>query len=69
MVSCGYETTAVIDGFGSMKGFLAMVRGTFSSYRDDGALKLLNESTPSGSATLVKIAAVADKPVMEETNV
>jgi hypothetical protein len=43
MVSCGYETTAVIDGFGSLKGFLAMVRGTFSSYRDPHAQKLLND--------------------------
>jgi hypothetical protein len=43
MVSCGYEPTAVIDGFGSLKGFWGMVRGTFSSYKDDHALKLLNE--------------------------
>ena len=27
MVSCGYEPTAVIDGFWSLKGFLGMVTG------------------------------------------
>ena len=46
MVSCGYETTAVIDGFGSMRGFIGMVRGTFSKYPDPHALKLLNEVVP-----------------------
>jgi hypothetical protein len=66
MVSCGYETTAVIDGFGSMKGFLAMVRGNFSKYRDEGALKLLNEAAPHAPATLVQIAEPAD--ALEETN-
>jgi MoaA/NifB/PqqE/SkfB family radical SAM enzyme len=34
MVSCGYEPTAVMDGFGSLKGFWGMVRGSFRSYRD-----------------------------------
>jgi hopanoid biosynthesis associated radical SAM protein HpnH len=67
MVSCGYETTAVIDGFASLKGFLAMVRGNFGSYRDAGALKLLNEPVQHGPATLVKIAAGAEAPVLEET--
>jgi hypothetical protein len=67
MVSCGYETTAVIDGFGSVKGFLAMVRGTFSSYRDPHALKLLNEPVPQSSATLVQIEQPARTP--EETTV
>ncbi len=50
MVSCGYEPTAVIDGFGSLKGFWAMVRGTFSLYKDEHALKLLNEPAPHGPA-------------------
>jgi hypothetical protein len=67
MVSCGYETTAVIDGFGSVKGFLAMVRGNFGMYPDEGALKLLNEPAPHGPATLVKIAVGAEAPVLEET--
>jgi hypothetical protein len=70
MVSCGYETTAVIDGFGSMKGFLAMVRGTFSSYRDPHAQKLLNDFASQQAAphkSLVQIAEPA--PVLEETRV
>jgi hypothetical protein len=43
-----------------------MVKGTFSMYKDKHALKLLNESAPHGSATLVQIA----KPehALEETN-
>ena len=62
MVSCGYETSAVMDGFGSLKGFLAMVRGTFSKYPDPEALKLLNEPAPQ-----VQIEQTA--PIPEETNV
>jgi hopanoid biosynthesis associated radical SAM protein HpnH len=44
MVSCGYETSAVVDGFGSWKGFLAMACGTFNKYPDPEALKLLDEA-------------------------
>jgi hypothetical protein len=57
MVSCGYEAPAVIDGFGSLKGFLGMVRGTFSKYPDQHALNLLNEPAPHGPAPLVQIAS------------
>ncbi len=55
MVSCGYEPTAVIDGFGSLKGFWAMVNGSFSLYPDQHALNLLNEPMPHGPSSLVKI--------------
>lgn len=55
MVSCGYEPTAVMDGFGSLKGFWGMIRGTFSTYKDEGALRLLNEPAPHGASTLVQI--------------
>lgn len=55
MVSCGYEPTAVIDGFGSLKGFWGMIKGTFSLYPDEHALKLLNEPAPQGHAPLVQI--------------
>ncbi len=66
MVSCGYETSAVVDGFGSWKGFLAMVRGTFSKYPDPEALKLLNEAAPQNHATPAPI----EEPdhTLEETN-
>jgi len=56
MVSCGYETTAVIDGFGSLKGFLAMARGNFRLYPDRHALKLLDQAAPHGPSKLVQIA-------------
>ena len=43
MVHSGYEATAVHDQFGSMKGFLATVRGQFARYPDAEALRLLDE--------------------------
>jgi hypothetical protein len=66
MVSCGYEPSAVIDGFGSLSGFWGMVKGTFSLYKDDHALKLLNEPAPHGPATLVQIEQ--PERVLEGTN-
>jgi hopanoid biosynthesis associated radical SAM protein HpnH len=66
MVSCGYEPTAVIDGFNSMSGFWAMVKGTFSLYKDKHALKLLHEPAPHGPATLVQIGKPERE--LEETN-
>ena len=55
MVSCGYEPSAVMDGFGSLSGFWAMVRGTFRTYKDQHALNLLNEPMPHGPSSLVQI--------------
>jgi hypothetical protein len=66
MVSCGYEPSAVIEGFGTLSGFWGMIRGTFSSYRDKHALKLLNEPAPHGPATLVHIEN--SSRTLEETN-
>ena len=44
MVHSGYEASAVHATFSSWRGFLATVRATLSSsYKDEGALKLLNE--------------------------
>jgi hypothetical protein len=63
MVSCGYETSAVMDGFGSLKGFLAMVRGTFSKYPDPEALKLLAEAgLQQDAAQSVATPATAAEP-------
>jgi hypothetical protein len=64
-VSCGYEAPAVIDGFTTLKGFFAMVRGNFSRYQDDHALKLLNEPMPHGPASLVQIEKPSSE--LEET--
>ena len=44
MVHSGYEASAVHDTFGSLRGFWATVRATFSAaYKDDEALAMLNE--------------------------
>jgi hopanoid biosynthesis associated radical SAM protein HpnH len=44
MVHSGYEASAVNYTFSSLRGLLATARATlFTSYKDDGALKLLNE--------------------------
>jgi hopanoid biosynthesis associated radical SAM protein HpnH len=44
MVHSGYEASAVHATFSSLRGFLATVRATLStSYRDEDALKMLNE--------------------------
>ena len=43
-----------------------MVRGTFSMYRDEHALKLLNEPMPHGRVPLVQIADHAHS--LEETS-
>lgn len=44
MVHSGYEASAVNDTFGSLSGFLATVRATFSTkYEDDEALRMLRE--------------------------
>ena len=46
MVHSGYEASAVDYGFGSLRGFLAMVRASFSkTYADEGARRLLDEPT------------------------
>jgi hopanoid biosynthesis associated radical SAM protein HpnH len=46
MVHSGYEASAVDDGFGSLRGFLAMVRASLfnNGYNDEGALRLLDEA-------------------------
>jgi hopanoid biosynthesis associated radical SAM protein HpnH len=71
MVSCGYEPSAVMEGFGTLKGFWGMARGNFNSYREPHELKLLDETAPQAQANLVKIAASVEKtdPVLEETRV
>ncbi len=46
MVHSGYEASAVNDTFGSLKGFLATVRATFSTeYKDAEAAAMLQEHT------------------------
>jgi hopanoid biosynthesis associated radical SAM protein HpnH len=62
MVHSGYEASAVNDTFGSLRGFLATVRATFSTaYKDDEALAMLNETAHPVHAynPLVQIAEPA----------
>jgi hypothetical protein len=69
MVHSGYEASAVNDTFGSLKGFLATVRATFSTgYKDDEAAAMLKEPTHPVHTfnPLVQIGHSADK--LEETH-
>jgi hopanoid biosynthesis associated radical SAM protein HpnH len=66
MVSCGYEATAVIDGFTSLKSFIALVCGNFRLYRDKHARKLLDQApAPHRTQALVQIEKPAE--ILEET--
>src|SRR5882672_5706211 len=65
MVHSGYEASAVNATFSSLGGFLATVKATlFSSYRDEAALKMLDE--PEAPVhPLVQISAPSDS--LQET--
>jgi hopanoid biosynthesis associated radical SAM protein HpnH len=67
MVHSGYEASAVNDTFGSLEGFFATVKGTlFTRYRDEGALRLLDEIEEQGQqAPLVQISNASE--ALEET--
>jgi hopanoid biosynthesis associated radical SAM protein HpnH len=67
MVHSGYEASAVNDTFGSLNGFVATVKGTlFHRYRDEGALRLLDEPVEHGQQTpLVQIGNATE--TFEET--
>jgi len=56
----------VNDTFGSLSGFLATVKATFSRYPDAGALRLLDEPV-APAHPLVQIAAPSES--LEETRV
>ena len=57
MVHSGYEASGVNYTFGSMKGLLETAKAIFfDGYKDDGAMKLLNEWKPAHPAPLVQIA-------------
>jgi hopanoid biosynthesis associated radical SAM protein HpnH len=68
MVHSGYEASAVNDTFSSWRGFMATIKATlFTAYKDEGALKLLNEPVrPVHSYNpLVQISETSDQ--LEET--
>ncbi|MGO9777137.1 MAG: adenosyl-hopene transferase HpnH [Terracidiphilus sp.] len=66
MVSCGYETPAVIEGFTTLKGFIAMARGNFRKYPNANAMKVFNDAAPRSHAALVQIAE--REAMLEETH-
>jgi hypothetical protein len=67
MVHSGYEASAVNAVYSSLGGFLATVKATlFTSYRDEEALRLLDEPT-APVHPLVQIATPSES--MHETRV
>ncbi|HEY0794499.1 MAG TPA: adenosyl-hopene transferase HpnH [Acidisarcina sp.] len=68
MVSCGYEASAINDGFGSWRGFVAMAKASlFSKYEDRGALDLLNQPVQKGNLPLVQIGTSQDRALEGST--
>jgi hypothetical protein len=67
MVSCGYEATAVADGFSSWKGFFAMARGTFSLYKDKAAEKLLERPAKHMHPAQPLVTIEEPETALEET--
>jgi hopanoid biosynthesis associated radical SAM protein HpnH len=69
MVHSGYEASSVDDGFGSLRGFFAMVKASVFSgtYKDEEALQMLNETTrPVHSYN--PLVQIAESPAhLEET--
>jgi hypothetical protein len=64
MVHSGYEASAVNATFSSLGGFLATVKGTlFSQYRDDEALRLLDE--PQAAVHPLVQISTADESMQE----
>jgi hopanoid biosynthesis associated radical SAM protein HpnH len=62
MVSCGYEPTTVNHGFGSLGGFLGMVKATlFNRYEDLGARDLLNQPVEHRHSPLVQLETRVEK--------
>ncbi|HEY6254094.1 MAG TPA: adenosyl-hopene transferase HpnH, partial [Candidatus Angelobacter sp.] len=68
MVHSGYEASAVNDNFGSLRGFLATVRATlFTSYKDEGALRLLDEPVRPVHSYNPLVQIEQDSDQLEET--
>ncbi|MHB1960514.1 MAG: adenosyl-hopene transferase HpnH [Acidobacteriaceae bacterium] len=70
MVSCGYEPSAVNDGFGSLRGLFAMAKSTlFHDYPDRGALDLLNQPVKPVHAKNPLVKIDVPQTSLEETRV
>ncbi len=57
MVHSGYEASAVNHMFGSLGGFVAAVKATFSSYKDPDAMGGSSKGASSDPGQLVQIMA------------
>lgn len=67
MVHCGYEPSAVNHTFSSLSGLLAMIRGMiFSTYRDEAALRALEEERRKPHGPLVQLGLAEVKPAADE---
>jgi hopanoid biosynthesis associated radical SAM protein HpnH len=70
MVSCGYEPSAVNDGFGSLRGLLAMAKSAlFHDYPDRGALDLLSQPVKPVHAKNPLVNIEVPRASLEETRV
>lgn len=68
MVSCGYEPSAVQDGFGSLRGLWAMTRATlFHTYPDKGALDLLARPVAPAQAPSPLVQVETSQKTLEGT--
>jgi len=70
MVHSGYEASAVVDTFSSLKGLLATGWASIRLYKDPVAAEMLNEpvqAVHSHNPALVQIAATA-KESLEKTS-
>ena len=68
MVHCGYETSAVNDTFGSLRGFAATVKAVFATeYKDDAALTMLHEHVRPVHAYNPLVQIEADASTAQET--
>ncbi len=69
MVHCGYEPSAVDHTFSSLSGMLAMIRGMiFNTYRDEAALKALEEERAKPHGPLVQLGLAEVKPGDQDGN-
>ncbi|MGA9565551.1 MAG: adenosyl-hopene transferase HpnH [Candidatus Korobacteraceae bacterium] len=69
MVHSGYEASAVHDTFGSLSGFWATVRATFStSYKDDEAAAMLKEEVRPVHSYNPLVQIAGDSNRLEETH-
>ncbi len=68
MVHCGYETSAVIDTFASLRGFFSTAKAAMGLYPDSGAQELLHEDARPVHAFNPLVQIHSGQPQGEEVN-